>query len=136
MNPTTTPPPSSRRPTRQRSALSALLSSHDDFLSAKEIYHLLVAGGESVSLATVYRNLQAMAADGEVDVLRMDESEARYRACQTRDHHHHLVCRLCSRTIEIEGPDGVEQWSTRVGADHGFRDLTHSLEIFGVCADH
>ena len=71
---------------------------------------LLRDGGDKVGLATVYRNLQAMAADGEVDVLRTDDGEAVYRACST-GHHHHLVCRVCGRTVEVEGPT-VEAWAT------------------------
>ena len=67
------------------------------------------AGGDKVGLATVYRNLQAMAADGEIDMLRTDDGEAVYRACST-GHHHHLVCRDCGRTVEVEGPT-VEAWA-------------------------
>ena len=59
--------------------------------------------------------------------------EAVYRACSTH-HHHHLVCRACGRTVEVEGP-AVERWADKVAEDHGFRDVTHTLEIFGTCAD-
>ena len=42
--------------------------------------------------------------DERVDMLRVDDGEARYRLCASDDHHHHLVCRECGRTVEIEGP--------------------------------
>ena len=64
-----------------------------------------------------------------------DDGEAVYRACRTGDHHHHLVCRVCGRTLEIEGP-AVERWTESVAAAHGFRDVTHTVEIFGTCPDH
>ncbi len=89
--------------------------------------------GEGVGLATVYRTLQAMVEAGTVDVLRTDDGEAVYRACSTH-HHHHLVCRSCGRTVEVEGP-AVETWADRVAGDHGFSDVTHTIEIFGTCAD-
>ncbi len=89
--------------------------------------------GEGVALATVYRTLQAMVEAGAVDVLRTDDGEAVYRACSTH-HHHHLVCRSCGKTVEVEGP-AVETWSDRVAQEHGFTEVTHSLEIFGTCAD-
>ncbi len=120
-----------RRPTRQRAAVAAALADTDEFRSAQELHALLRAGGDKVGLATVYRNLQAMAADGEIDMLRTDEGEAVYRACST-GHHHHLVCRVCGRTVEVEGPT-VEAWATRVSAEHGFTDVRHTLEIFGTC---
>ena len=91
------------RPTRQRAAVAALLADTDEFRSAQELHALLREAGDKVGLATVYRNLQAMAADGEIDMLRTDEGEAVYRACST-GHHHHLVCRVCGRTVEVEGP--------------------------------
>ncbi len=83
----------------------------------------------------MYRNLQAMAADGEVDVLRTDDGEAAYRACSTGQHHHHLVCRECGRTVEVAGP-AVERWAEGVAAEHGFSQVTHTVEVFGVCSAH
>lgn len=129
-------PQPTRRPTRQRAALSEALAGSDGFVSAQELHARLTEAGDRVGLATVYRNLQSMAAEGEVDTLRTDEGEALYRACSTEDHHHHVVCRVCGRTIEIEMPESFEAWSAQVGSDHGFTDLSHTVEIFGTCTDH
>ncbi len=127
------PAETGRRPTRQRAAVAAVLADSDEFRSAQELHALLRDAGEKVGLATVYRNLQAMAADGDIDMLRTDEGEAVYRACST-GHHHHLVCRVCGKTVEVEGPT-VEAWADRVSAEHGFSDVRHTLEIFGTCSD-
>ncbi|WP_432482256.1 Fur family transcriptional regulator [Kineococcus esterisolvens] len=121
-----------RRSTKQRSAVSAALDEADAFLSAQDLHARLRARGDSVGLATVYRALQALAEDGDVDVLRTDDGEAVYRRCST-GHHHHLVCRSCGRTVEVEGPT-VESWARRVGAEHGFTQVEHVVEVFGVCA--
>jgi Fur family ferric uptake transcriptional regulator len=86
-----------------------------------------------VGLSTVYRTLQQLADSAEVDVLRSDDGEARYRRCSA-GHHHHLVCRSCGRTVEVAGPT-VEAWAERVAAEHGFREVSHTLEVFGVCAE-
>jgi Fur family ferric uptake transcriptional regulator len=123
-----------RRPTRQRAAVEALLVDIDDFVSAQDLHARLRAQGETVGLATVYRTLQAMATDGDVDMMRTGDGEAVYRRCSTADHHHHLVCRSCGRTVEVEGP-AVESWADRVSADNGFSDVHHTLEIFGTCSD-
>ena len=126
---TTTP----RKPTRQQAAIADLLDKYGDFTSAQTVHARLREAGEGVGLATVYRTLQAMVEAGTVDMLRTDDGEAVYRACSTH-HHHHLVCRDCGRTVEVEGP-AVERWTDRVAAEHGFTDVTHSLEIFGTCAE-
>jgi Fur family transcriptional regulator, ferric uptake regulator len=121
-----------RRPTRQRAAVEALLVDIDDFMSAQDLHARLRAQGETVGLATVYRTLQALTTDGDVDMMRTDDGEAIYRRCST-GHHHHLVCRSCGRTVEVEGP-AVERWADKISAENGFSDVHHTLEIFGICS--
>jgi Fur family ferric uptake transcriptional regulator len=123
--------PARPRHTRQRRAVAACLEQLEDFRSAQGIHDLLRRGGDTIGLSTVYRTLQTLAEGGEVDVLRTGDGEALYRRCSTT-HHHHLVCRDCGRTVEVEGP-AVERWADRVAADHGFTGVSHSLEIFGAC---
>lgn len=121
-----------RRPTRQRAAVAAALDAVDAFRSAQQIHADLAARGESVGLTTVYRTLQALADAGEIDTLLRDDGEAVYRRCRGGTHHHHLVCRSCGRTVEVEGP-GVERWADRVADEHGYDEVSHTLEIFGRC---
>lgn len=130
-DPKTTPVLSGVRPTRQRLAVAEVLATFDDFRSAQEIHALLGRRGENVGLATVYRTLQKLADGGEVDVLRTEEGEAAYRRC-SGTHHHHLVCRTCGATVEVEGP-AVERWTKSIAAEHGYADISHTLEIFGTC---
>ena len=119
------------RPTRQRAAVAEVIASVDVFRSAQEIHGLLRERGETVGLATVYRTLQRLADGGEIDRLVTEDGEAIYRACSA-SHHHHLVCRVCGRTVEVEGP-AVEKWTHAVAEEHGFSDVSHTLEIFGTC---
>jgi len=119
------------RPTRQRIAVAEAMASFDDFRSAQEIHDLLRQRGEKVGLATVYRTLQKLADAGEVDMLRSEDGEAVYRRC-SESHHHHLVCRHCGATVEVEGP-AVERWTRSMAAEHGYADVSHTLEIFGSC---
>ncbi len=122
-----------RRPTRQRAAVEAGLADIDDFLSAQDLHARLRTQGQSVGLATVYRTLQAMATDGDVDMMRTGDGEALYRRCSSGSHHHHLVCRSCGRTVEVEGP-AVERWADKIGAENDFSDVVHTLEIVGTCS--
>ncbi|HEX8346412.1 MAG TPA: Fur family transcriptional regulator [Actinoplanes sp.] len=119
------------RNTRQRSAVSALLTETEGFHSAQDLHAMLRARGEQVGLTTVYRTLQGLADAGEIDVMRPPGGEHLYRRC-SQGHHHHLVCRSCGRTVEVEGP-AVETWADRVAARHGYRDVSHTMEIFGTC---
>jgi Fur family ferric uptake transcriptional regulator len=122
------------RLTRQRTAVAEVLDRVDGFRSAQELHDLLRRSGEAVGLTTVYRHLQALVDAGQVDVLRVVDGEAIYRRCPTQDHHHHVVCRLCGRSVEIDGPE-VEAWATRMAGEHGFVEISHSVEVFGTCSD-
>jgi Fur family transcriptional regulator, ferric uptake regulator len=121
------------RSTRQRAAIAEALDEAAGFLSAQELHDSLRAHGHRVGLTTVYRALQVFADAGEVDVIRKSDGETMYRRCGRRDHHHHLVCRSCGRSFEVEGPE-VETWTARVARRHGFTSVSHTVELSGLCA--
>ena len=122
--------PGARDP--QAQALAAALESLPGFCSAQEIHAELRRKGEHVGLATVYRHLQALSEQGSVDAIRDASGEILYRQCQTSVHHHHLTCRNCGRSVEVEGR-AVEQWAEKVAAEAGFTDVGHTVELFGLC---
>ncbi|MBL7499680.1 transcriptional repressor [Frankia sp. CNm7] len=120
------------RSTRQGAAISAALGATETFATAQELHSLLRATGDSIGLTTVYRHLQVLVDRGEVDVLRQPDGETLYRRCVSEGHHHHLVCRACGLAVEVSSPD-VEAWAARVAAAEGFVDVTHTVEISGLC---
>lgn len=120
------------RSTRQRRAVIGLLADTDEFRSAQEIHEAIRRGGDRVGLATVYRTLQSLVDGGEVDMVKTDAGESVYRRCSAV-HHHHLVCRSCGKTVEIEGP-AVETWAEKLAKQHGFIEVSHTLELFGTCS--
>lgn len=121
------------RATRQRAAIADALGAGEDFVSAQELHDHLKARGESIGLTTVYRNLQALSQAGEIDVLWDGSGETRYRHCSS-GHHHHLVCRSCGTTVEVQA-EPVERWAATVAAEHGYSDIHHTVEVFGLCGD-
>jgi Fur family ferric uptake transcriptional regulator len=101
------------------------------FASAQELYQMLRRDGDGIGLTTVYRALQSLLDDKMVDLLRREDGEAIYRLCGD-SHHHHLVCRSCGSTVEIEG-SSVEKWAEAISEEHGFREVGHTVELFGLC---
>ena len=82
--------------------LIAVLERTGGFASAQELHQILRREGDGIGLTTVYRALQSLVDDKIVDLLRREDGEAIYRLCGDT-HHHHLVCKSCGDTVEIEG---------------------------------
>jgi Fur family ferric uptake transcriptional regulator len=122
-----------QRSTRQQRALDELLDGCTDFRSAQDLHAQLREGSARVGLTTVYNNLRALAESGAVDTMRTEDGETLYRRCRSEAHHHHLVCRICGRTLELSGPV-VERWAEAVAAAEGFVDVRHTVEIVGTCS--
>ena len=119
------------RITKQRASIEGFLAGREDFLTAQQVHDHLRTSGHTIGLATVYRTLQGLAEQGDLDVLRTEENEAAYRRCSAT-HHHHLVCRSCGFTVEVTAAP-VERWARRMAEQHGFTELTHTVEVVGLC---
>lgn len=121
------------RLTRQRTEIRQAIEDLASFATAQEIHDRMRHEGSGVGLATVYRTLQAMANAGELDAIRAPDGQVAYRTCSP-GHHHHLICRSCGRTVEVTMPP-LEQLIRTMAADHGFSQIDHELEFFGLCAN-
>ena len=102
------------------------------FQTAQQVHERLEARGDRVALATVYRNLAALAEAGEIDVVRTPEGQCGYRRCDHGAHHHHLICRSCGRAVEIEF-GSFEALVNELAGRHGFTRVEHEIELFGLC---
>jgi Fur family transcriptional regulator, ferric uptake regulator len=126
-------PTRASRITRQGQAVLSVVDGSENFRSAQDIHAELRAAGETVGLTTVYRHLALLTDDGQLDSLQTADGELVYRRCRSKEHHHHVVCRQCGRGAEVELPD-LEQWAESTARDLGYTDVTHTVEVFGLCA--
>jgi len=122
----------SRRNTWQKDAVLHALGKAQGFVSAQQLHRQLTKHGSVIGLATVYRTLNSLAADGLADSLVSKEGESLFRDCST-DHHHHLICNGCGITVEIEARE-AEAWASKVAKENGFSDVSHTIDIFGLCS--
>ena len=125
------------RQTRQAAAIEGLLREADGFRTAQQVHDELRHRGDRVGLTTVYRHLNLLAENNLADVVHREDGESQFRLCgaTVEAHHHHLVCRKCGRSVEVEGPE-VEAWAERVAEAAGYTDISHTVELFGLCAEH
>jgi len=118
-----------KRNTWQKDAVMHALTEAKGFVSAQQLHLVLKQHGSTIGLATVYRALTELVTLGKADSLQSNEGETLYRDCST---HHHLICNDCGVTVEIEAHD-AETWASTVAKDHGFTQVTHTIDIFGLC---
>jgi Fur family transcriptional regulator, ferric uptake regulator len=129
------------RNTRQAEAVEAVLAEADGFRTAQDLFSELRRRGDHVGLTTVYRRLNLLAELGRADVVHTGDGESQYRLCgvgatpEHGEHHHHVVCRVCGRSVEVSGPE-VEAWADQVATAAGYTDVSHTVEVFGLCPEH
>ena len=128
------------RMTRQSAAIEDALREADGFRTAQELFDQVRNSGQKVGLTTVYRHLNLLAELGRADVVHRADGEAQFRLCgahaePAEEHHHHVVCRVCGRSEQVSAPE-VEDWAERVARAAGYTEISHTVEVFGLCPEH
>ena len=72
------------RQTKQKDAIRAALADCEEFISAQDLHRRLEDEGSKIGLATVYRQLNALADAGAADTIRLDGQQL-FRLCATTD---------------------------------------------------
>jgi Fur family ferric uptake transcriptional regulator len=116
-----------------RRAVVELLSGQDCCLTAQEIFDRLRASGRAVGIASVYRVLELLSAQGFVQRIDLGSGISRYEPVWPGgDHHHHLVCDSCGKVEAFEDP-ALERALTRVEQSSGYRVAAHDVVLHGSC---
>ncbi|HBE21239.1 MAG TPA: transcriptional repressor [Cyanobacteria bacterium UBA11149] len=104
-------------------------------LSAEELHDLLEQRGEPISLSTIYRSVKLMARMGILRELELAEGHKHYELNQPfPNHHHHLVCIQCNRTIEFKNDSILKQAIKQVDKE-GFQLIDCQLTIHSICPE-
>jgi Fur family ferric uptake transcriptional regulator len=102
---------------------------------AQEIHAALVARGEKIGLASVYRVLDTLAEHRLVQRVDIGDGVVRYEPARGDDeHHHHLVCDDCGR-VQPFSDDRLESAIHAIEQQSGYAVAAHEVVLRGVCAD-
>jgi Fur family ferric uptake transcriptional regulator len=119
-----------QRKTRQRAAIDSVLRRARRPLSPREVLDGTRRSVRAIGLATVYRTLKLLIAEGAVHVVDLPGEAARYEA-STTEHHHHFQCTRCHRVYDVPGCPG----NLRRLAPRGFTVEHHDVTLYGRCSD-
>ena len=108
--------------------LEILEASDFKHMSAEDVYKALLAAGEDVGLATVYRVLTQFEAAGLVNRHNFDSGHSVFEL-DSGDHHDHMVCLKTNTVIEFNN-DEIERLQKKIAQEHGYELQDHSLVLY------
>ena len=120
-----------KRRTSQRQAIRRALEAAPGPLTPQEVLETAGETQAGLGLATVYRNLNSLQAEGEVVAVHLPGESARFELAG-RGHHHHFRCEDCESVFELNTtcPVAVLEGVTLPG---GFKVKNHELTLYGLC---
>ena len=118
------------RNTRQRDAIRTAIEGSTRPLLPQEVLEVVRTIVPGVGLATIYRNLKLLVAEGVVQVITLPGDNPRYETTDSH-HHHHFQCTTCQRVYDIPGCPG----NLRGLAPRGFTVEHHDVTLYGRCSD-
>jgi len=120
--------------TKERRAILNQVLSMEGHLEADEIFLRLKRGKKDVSRATVYRALGLLVDSALVRKVYLGEDHIHYEHIFGHTHHDHLVCIKCGKVIEFSDKK-IEKLQAKVCQKKGFKEVSHTVQIFGYCKD-
>jgi Fur family ferric uptake transcriptional regulator len=118
--------------TRQRSLIIDTFFASHGHLSVEELWAKVRTSDARVSVATVYRTMKLLGESGLAHARNFGDGQTRYEAAVGRHHHDHLICTNCGAIVEFEN-DRIEAMQDAVARRHGFRVISHKMELYGLC---
>ena len=120
------------RSSNQRSLVQEIVESADDHPTAQEVFERARKRIRSISLGTVYRNLQLLVDEGLLSERKVDNRPARYEA--DRHRHYHICCSQCGALEDLSIPY-QKLLDRRVQKTVRYKLLEHHMEFYGICPE-
>ena len=116
------------RITRQRAALLRVLAAAEDHPDATQLHARATEAGAAVSLATVYRTLAALEAQGVILKLEFAGEPARFEPADG-SHHDHMIDVETGEVREFVN-ERIERLQAEIAAELGYEIVRHRLELY------
>lgn len=123
-----------KRLTVARRAVAEAIAEQAGHFTAEDVLAASRRHRRAVGRATVFRSLELLADLHLIERVDLPSGEHAYVACAPDAHHHHVVCSVCGRAVEV-GELGLGPILERIETSTGFAIASHRLEVYGVCPD-
>jgi len=122
------------RYTEQRDIIIEELYKNTGHFTPDEFYDIIKDKHPEIGKATVYRTLILLEEAEITSRIEFGDGRFRYELYADRDHHDHLICERCKRSIEVIDPK-IEMLQQKLAKSHGFKMTGHRLYLYGICED-
>lgn len=122
-----------QRFTGQRAAVYRFLCDTRSHPTAEDVFFAVRTWVPGISLATVYKSLEALVGCGLANRLHPSgDASARYDGCL--DPHYHARCERCDRLIDVPGHVELHHLTELARSEASFTVTGVELELTGICA--
>ena len=118
--------------TKQREEILTCFVKTNKHLSIEDLYNIVKAKDSNIGQATVFRTLKLLCDANIARPVYFGDKKIRYELKYGHEHHDHLVCVKCGRSIEVVDPQ-IERLQDKLCKKFGFLSDKHTLQIFGIC---
>lgn len=118
--------------TEQRRLIIRVFNENPGHHTAQGVFNLVKEKSEGINFSTIYRNLELLSTLEIIDKLHIESGISHYELCG-RVHHHHIICKSCGETREIDICPYVNQGEEQLRT-MGFKVTDHKFEIYGYCS--
>ncbi len=119
----------STRRTRQLEVIWEAVKGEMSHPTADQIYERVRKDMPHISLGTVYRNLQKLAADGKLQILTIDRTQ---HFDPLLEKHPHFICESCGKVYDVT-LDRSDETAPVLSPETGFTVTSHQLSLYGTC---
>ena len=120
--------------TKQREAILEAFLETTGHVTSEDLYQRIRGKHPNIGFTTVYRTMKLLSECGLAEARNFGDGQTRYEAAVGRHHHDHLICTQCGAIIEFEN-NRIEALQEMVARRHGFRVISHKMELYGLCRD-
>lgn len=120
-----------KRETRQRNVILEELRKVKDHPTADKLYRIVKRRVPSISLGTVYRNLNLLRDEGKIQELTCGKYTSHYDGDVTN--HNHFFCIRCRNVFDLD-VSALKNLDKRIARRMGFYISYHRLDFYGYCS--
>lgn len=121
------------RITNPRLNILNVFLSIEKHVSVEELFTTARASVPGTGYATVHRTLKLLCECGLARQVDLGDRISRFEHNYNHEHHDHLICTVCGKTIEFHCVI-IEEKQEKVAKQHGFTYTSHKMQIYGCCS--